>query len=429
MSVVIVVGAQWGDEGKGKITDYLAKSADYIVRYQGGSNAGHTIIVGEEIFKFHLIPSGILYPDKVCVIGNGVVIDPEIFLDELDILIGRNIPLANIRVSTRSVLVMPYHRILDAVQEARSQYKVGTTGRGIGPAYTDKVARKAVRVGDLFLENEFKPRLQEIVEEKNLLLKMVYQHEGISFNDIWEKCMYYRERLLPYIEDTSRLINDAIDRGKKILFEGAQGSLLDIDHGTYPYVTSSNSTAGGACIGAGIGPTRVDRVLGITKAYTTRVGEGPFPTELLDETGELLGRRGQEFGTTTGRPRRCGWFDAVVVKYAAQVNGLTDLAVTKLDVLDELESIKINVAYRYNGQIITGFPESVEVLKKCEPVYMELKGWMTDTSKARSLGDLPPEALEFVNKIEELSGVKVSIVAVGPERNETILINDVFAAN
>lgn len=426
MPAVVLVGAQWGDEGKGKITDYLAENADYIVRYQGGSNAGHTIIVGEEVFKFHLVPSGILYPEKVCIIGNGVVVDPEILINELDALIARGVSIANLKVSTRSVVVMPYHRILDMVQEGSSQNRIGTTGRGIGPAYTDKVARKAFRIIDLFYEEELKPRLKEVVEEKNLVLERVYKQPSINFAEVWDRCMYYRDCLIPYVADTSRLINEAIDKGNKVLFEGAQGTLLDIDHGTYPYVTSSNPTAGGACTGTGIGPTRIDRVLGVTKAYTTRVGEGPFPTELFGEAGEILSQRGKEFGTTTGRPRRCGWFDAVIVKYAAQINGLTDLAITKLDVLDEMEKIKVNIAYRYKGEVLAGFPASLQVLKNCEPVYIELKGWLTDTSQARLLSDLPPEALVFINKIEELAGVAVSIVAIGPGRNETILINDVF---
>ena len=359
MSTVVLVGAQWGDEGKGKITDFLAEQADYVVRYQGGSNAGHTVVVGDDKFMLHLIPSGILYPDKVSVIGNGVALDPVILLEEMDGLSKRGIDLSNLRISSRAHIVMPYHKELDKLQEDGGR-KLGTTKRGIGPLYTDKISRTGFRVIDLLDKKLFPEKLKAIVDEKNFILDRIYGHPAFVYEDLLDEFRYYAERLRPMVTDTSLLVNQAIDQGKKVLFEGAQGTLLDIDHGTYPYVTSSHPVSGGACVGAGVGPTRINRVVGVVKAYTTRVGDGPFPTELFDDTGDLIRERGDEYGTTTGRPRRCGWLDAVILRYAARINGLTDIAITKLDVLDGFESIKICVAYRYQGQILQEFPESLE---------------------------------------------------------------------
>ena len=425
MSTVVLVGAQWGDEGKGKITDFLAEKADYVVRYQGGSNAGHTVVVGNDKFQLHLIPSGILYPDKVSVIGNGVALDPVILLQEIDGLHDKGIDTRNLKISSRAHIVMPYHKKLDSLQENGNR-KIGTTKRGIGPLYTDKISRTGFRVIDLLDQAVFPQKLKAIVEEKNRLLNKIYGSPAFVFKDLLDEFQFYAERLRPMVTDTSLLVNQAIDEGKKVLFEGAQGTLLDIDHGTYPYVTSSHPISGGACVGAGVGPTRINRAVGVVKAYTTRVGEGPFPAELFNDTGELIRQRGDEYGTTTGRPRRCGWLDAVILRYAARINGLTDMAITKLDVLDGFEKLKICVAYRYRDQILQEFPESLEVLQECEPIYIEMDGWQQDIGGIRRFEDLPVAAQNYVNKMVELSGVKHSLLAVGPGRSQTMVTREVF---
>ncbi|MBO8159643.1 adenylosuccinate synthase [Thermosyntropha sp.] len=422
---VVLVGAQWGDEGKGKITDFLAEEADCVVRYQGGSNAGHTVEVMHEKFMLHLIPSGILYRDTLCIIGNGVVLDMEKLLDEIEELEKRGVDTSNLRISYRAPLVLPYHKKMDELED---RYKrIGTTKRGIGPAYADKINRAGFRIVDLieggsFFEERFKAQ----VEYKNRIIKEIYGEEGFDADEMLAKIKGEAAKLEKYLADTSLLIYQAIKDKKKVLFEGAQGTLLDIDHGTYPYVTSSNPTAGGACTGSGIGPTSIKKVVGIAKAYTTRVGEGPFPTELTDEAGEILRQRGAEFGTTTGRARRCGWFDAVILRYAVRVNGITDLAITKMDVLDDFDVVKICTGYKYKDKILTEFPESINVLKECEPVYIELPGWKEDISSVTSFEDLPLNAQRYIEKIEELTGIKTALVAVGPKRDQTIIKEEIF---
>ncbi|NLV22954.1 MAG: adenylosuccinate synthase [Syntrophomonadaceae bacterium] len=423
MSAVVLVGSQWGDEGKGKITDFLAEKADCVVRYQGGSNAGHTVEVASEKFMLHLIPSGILYPKTICIIGNGVVVDMGEVLTELKELQERGIDTSNLRISSRAQVVMPYHKEIDAIEDQCK--KIGTTKRGIGPAYEDKISRTGFRICDLF-DPGFKERFAQEMERKNLLLQKIYDAPGFEIEAIYAELMDQAARLQKYVADTSLLVNQAIKEGKKVLFEGAQGTLLDIDHGTYPYVTSSYPTSGGACIGAGVGPTNISRVIGVVKAYTTRVGEGPFPTELNDANGELLRSRGAEFGTTTGRARRCGWLDAVILRYAARINGLTDLAITKLDVLDTFATIKICVAYRYKGEILYEFPDNLGILQECVPEYIEMPGWQQDISQIEHYEDLPAAARNYIAKVEELCGVKQAIVAVGPKRTQTIVSDQLF---
>lgn len=426
MTTVVVVGAQWGDEGKGKIVDFLASQADMVVRCQGGSNAGHTVVQGGNVYKLHLIPSGILYPGVCCIIGNGVVVDLPVILEELDNLQAKGIDVNNLYISDRAQMIMPYHYLLDGLQEeAKADRKIGTTKRGIGPAYVDKVARSGLRMVDLFNWDSFVEKLRYSANEKTELLAC-YGQDPVNVEEIIEKFKEYRERIMPYIADTPPMVNAVIDAGKKVLFEGAQGTLLDIDHGTYPFVTSSSPTAGGACTGSGVGPTKIKRVIGITKAYTTRVGEGPFPSELLDEQGEYIRQKGYEFGTTTGRPRRCGWLDMMVVRYSVMVNGLTDLAITKLDVLDTLPELKICRAYRYNGSELLNFPADLDILAKCEPVYETMPGWMSDTSGCRKLEDLPEAARQYLARIEELAGAQISIVATGPDREQTMTVNELF---
>lgn len=425
MSAVVLVGAQWGDEGKGKITDFLAEKADCVVRYQGGSNAGHTVEVHNEKFMLHLIPSGILYPNKLCVIGNGVVVDMQKLIEEIQGLQERGIDTSNLRISLRAPLVLPYHKKIDEIEDRKSC--IGTTKRGIGPAYADKINRTGFRIGDLLVDQDcFKERFKQQVEDKNRLIQDLYGEEGFDYQELLDQLLSQIEFLKPYLADTSLLVHNAIKEGKKVLFEGAQGTLLDIDHGTYPYVTSSHPTAGGACVGTGIGPTHINRVIGVVKAYTTRVGEGPFPTELCDELGETLRQKGAEFGTTTGRPRRCGWLDAVILRYAVRINGLTDMAITKLDVLDSFETIKICVAYRYQGKLLQEFPENLAILDKCEPEYIEMPGWQQDLSNVTSYEELPPNAQAYIRKMEELAGVKQALVAVGPKRSQTIVSRQIF---
>ena len=412
---IVVVGTQWGDEGKGRVIDLLARKVDAVVRYQGGSNAGHTVVVDGEKFVFHLIPSGILHPGKKAIIANGVVIDPEQLLKEIKDLKERGIPVEkNLYISANAHVVMPYHKDVEKWEESlRGKGKIGTTGRGIGPAYVDKVARRGIRMGDL-LE-------RKTLEEKlNLNLKIYGNLLGISYSkeEILEKFLEFGKKLKKYITDTSLLIYRLMEEGKDILFEGAQGTLLDIDHGTYPYVTSSNASAAGVCTGCGISPRSITKVIGVAKAYTTRVGEGPFPTELKDEIGTLLQERGNEYGATTGRPRRCGWFDGVALRYATRINGLDELILTKLDILDKLDKVKICVAYRYKGKVIQDFPNRFVMWRECEPVYEEMDGWKEDTSKVTSYKDLPDAARKYIKKIEEIGKVPIRLLSVGPQREE-----------
>lgn len=427
MSTVVVIGAQWGDEGKGKVTDFLAEKADMVVRYMGGNNAGHTVVVDEREFKLHLIPSGILYPDKMCIIGSGVVVDPAVLIKELESLEKQGISTANLRISQRAHVIFPYHQKLDQVEEERKgNNKIGTTCRGIGPAYTDKSARVGIRVIDLLDAEEFPALLEANMKSKNQILTEVYGGQALDYGEVLNNFKGYAEALRKYVCDTSILVNDAVQQGHNILFEGAQGTLLDLDHGTYPYVTSSHPTAAAACLGAGIGPTRIGRVIGVAKAYTTRVGEGPFPTELNDDTGALIRKQGGEYGTTTGRPRRCGWFDGVVGRYAVRINGLDYLAITKLDVLSGLEQIRICTGYNYRGEVINEFPASLKVLKECVPVYEDFPGWSEDITKARKLEDLPVQARRYLDRISEISGAPIALIGVGSRRSQTILTADLY---
>ena len=425
MANVIVIGAQWGDEGKGKITDLLSRSADVVVRSQGGVNAGHTVVVAEQTFKLHLIPSGILYPDTECIIGSGTVIDPQVLIEEIEQLKALNVTVDNLYISQTAHITMPYHRKIDrASEESRGDYKIGTTGRGIGPTYADKSERTGIRVLDLMNPDQLRKQLGWTIEYKNVILEKLYNLPPLDPEKVIEEYLKYAEFLKPFVVDSSLKIYDAVKEKKNILFEGAQGTLLDLDHGTYPYVTSSNPIAGGACVGAGVGPTTIDRVIGVAKAYTTRVGEGPFPTELNDGVGQLLGEIGAEFGTTTGRRRRCGWFDAVIGRYAVRINGLDCLAITKLDVLDKLEEIKVCVAYEIDGEICNHFPTNASQFANCKPVYKTLPGWQESTTGCRSLSDLPKKALTYLKYMAELMKVPIAIVSVGPGRDQTIIVED-----
>jgi adenylosuccinate synthase len=422
---VIVIGAQWGDEGKGKITDLLSRSAHVVVRYQGGVNAGHTVVVRDRTFKLHLIPSGILYPETECIIGSGTVIDPQVLIEELDRLEELNISTEKLFVSERAHVTMPYHRLIDrAAEERRGTQKIGTTGRGIGPTYADKSERTGIRVLDLMEENGLREQLSWTINYKNAILEKLYSLPPLNADEVIEEYIGYANRLRPHVVDSSLKVYDAIERRRNILFEGAQGTLLDLDHGTYPYVTSSNPVAGGACVGVGVGPTSIDRVIGVAKAYTTRVGEGPFPTEMSDGIGTVLCDRGAEFGTTTGRRRRCGWFDAVIGRYAVRINGMDCLAITKLDVLDALEEIKVCVAYEIDGQRTPNFPSSARQFARCRPVYETLPGWQQSTSECRSLEDLPPQALDYLRFLAELMEVPIAIVSLGASRDCTIIVED-----
>ena len=425
MANVIVIGAQWGDEGKGKITDLLSKSADVVVRYQGGVNAGHTVVVEGQTFKLHLIPSGILYPDTECIIGPGTVIDPKILIEELDQVEALGISTAKLMISQAAHVTMPYHRLMDkASEERRGSKKIGTTGRGIGPTYADKSERIGIRMIDLIDPERLREQVNWTVNYKNVILEKLYNEEPLDPDQVVSEYLEFADRLRPHVVNASLTIYNAIHKRRNILFEGAQGTLLDLDHGTYPYVTSSNPVAGGACVGAGVGPTMIDRVIGVAKAYTTRVGEGPFPTEDKDDVGELLGNRGAEFGTTTGRKRRCGWFDAVIGRYAVRINGMDCMAITKLDVLDELPEIKVCVAYDMDGERCEHFPSSSTELAKCKPIYKTLPGWKQSTIGCRTLEDLPKEALGYLRFLAELMNVPIAIVSVGPSRDQTILVED-----
>jgi len=428
MASIVIVGAQWGDEGKGKIVDLLTQYADVVVRFQGGDNAGHTVYLNKDKFVFHLIPSGILYEDKKCIIGSGVVIDPGALIEEITGLKKRGYLRddSQLMISEEAHVILPYHRSIDMARER--VFKIGTTGRGIGPAYEDKVARSGIRMGDLIDEKIFRKKLEANLIQKNSYLVQVLNEGGFEFKKIHDDFVRFRDQLGKYVRDTSRVIHGEMQKGGNILFEGAQGALLDVDHGTYPYVTSSNTVAGNACVGSGIGPTLIDSVVGIAKAYTTRVGEGPFPTELHDAVGEKLRQRGQEFGATTGRPRRCGWFDAVVVNHAVRVNGIQGMVITKMDVLNDLDKIKVCVGYRLNGKVIDYVPSNVEAFQSVEAVYEEMEGWKAEIKGAKSLSDLPANAQRYLRRVEELIGTKIVMVSVGSERNETLGVQNPFSS-
>lgn len=425
MANVVVIGAQWGDEGKGKITDLLSRSADIVVRYQGGVNAGHTVVVDGQTFKLHLIPSGILYPKTECIIGSGTVIDPKVLIEELDMLKGLGISSQNLFISSSAHVTMPYHRLIDQAAEVqRGVHRIGTTGRGIGPTYADKSERTGIRMLDLIDPDGLRKQVEWIVGHKNVILEKLYDLPPLDPSAVVTEYEGYAERLKPHVIDCSLKIYEAIQRRRNILFEGAQGTLLDLDHGTYPYVTSSNPVAGGACVGTGVGPTMIDRVIGVAKAYTTRVGEGPFPTELMDCVGEQLCDRGAEFGTTTGRQRRCGWFDAVIGRYAVRINGMDCLAITKLDVLDDLDFIKVCVAYEINGQRCKDFPTNARLFADCKPIYKTLPGWKQSTEDCRELKDLPQAALNYLEFLADIMDVPIAIVSLGAGRDQTIIVED-----
>lgn len=427
MASVIIVGTQWGDEGKGKIVDYLANKAQYVVRSQGGSNAGHTVVVDNVKYKLRLLPSGILHKDIVCIIGNGVVIEPKVFLSEIDGLIEKKVNMSNLKISNRAHVLMPYHKILDELQEEDlGENKLGTTKNGIGPCYMDKASRLGIRIVDLMNKEVFAKKLKFNVELKNKLLKKLYNHEGINYEELLKEYLEYAERLRPYVADTTTILNKAIKEKKNILFEGAQATMLDLDHGTYPFVTSSYPAAGGACTGSGVGPRKIDNVIGVVKAYSTRVGEGPFPSELFDDVGQFIRDKGGEYGTVTGRARRCGWLDACVIKYASYINGLDSVAITRLDILDELEKLKICVAYKYNGEILEDYPADLDILSKVEPVYEEFDGWKTSTTNIREYDKLPENAKKYLKRLSEVIDTEISIVSVGAGRDETIIIKDIF---
>ena len=427
MSAFIVLGAQWGDEGKGKMTDYLAEEADVVVRFQGGNNAGHTVEVGDRQYKLHLIPSGILYDNKLNVIGNGVVVDPKALFEEIGYLEKEGVKVTpeKLIISDRAHLIMPYHRVLDILKEkARGKNDIGTTGKGIGPCYTDKFERCGIRVCDLLHEDVFEEKLRENIKMKNEYITKVLGGEALDAEEILVQYKQYAEKIGPFVKDTSVKVYDSIKEDKTVLFEGAQGMLLDIDHGTYPYVTSSNTTAGGVSNGIGVGPNMITNAVGITKAYTTRVGKGPFPTELENETGEWIRTKGHEYGVTTGRSRRCGWLDLVIVKSAVRVSGLTSLAVTKIDTLAGLDKLKVCVGYKFDGEIIDYFPASLEDLAKCEPVYEEFDGWDDSVADARSYDEIPENAKKYLERISEFTGTRISIVSVGPKRDQTMRVGE-----
>ncbi len=428
MKTVAIVGSQWGDEGKGKVIDYLATQADVVVRGQGGNNAGHTLVVGDKKYALHLIPSGVLNPNTVNVIGNGIVFDPKGFLEEIDKLKKDNVDVRNIKISDRAHVIFPYHKELDALaEEARGDNKIGTTKKGIGPCYMDKTERSGIRICDLMDKDIFANKLKLQIEAKNKIVKNIYQKDELfDFNSIYNEYIEYADQIRQYVDDTSVVVYDAIKAGKKVLFEGAQGTLLDLDLGTYPFVTSSHPTSGGFAVGAGVGPNMIKDVVGIVKAYTTRVGEGPFVTELDNEIGERIRVQGNEFGTTTGRSRRCGWFDSVIVRYASRVNGLTSISLMLLDVLTGFEKINICTSYKLGDKILKEFPASLEDLAKCEPIYEELEGWSEDITAVEKFEDLPENAKKYINRIEELIGVNVDMVSVGPKRTQTIVRKNIF---
>ena len=427
MPVVAVIGAQWGDEGKGKVVDLLAEKANIVIRFSGGPNAGHTVVNPFGEFRLHLVPSGIFYPHTTCIISNGVVVSPWVLLEELDELNKHGVDTSKLFISERAHLIMPYHTLLDMLEEERRGGKaLGTTRTGVGPAYMDKVARLGIRAGDLLDLPGLRERLCFILEQKNALLTRVYGAPPLSLEEVYEQYCHYGELLSPFIRETEPIVQQALDKGESILLEGAQGTLLDIDFGTYPYVTSSSPSVGGACIGIGLSPPKIDYILGVFKAYTTRVGGGPMPTELKEETGELIRQRAHEFGATTGRPRRCGWFDAVAARFSAQVNGFTGGALTRLDILDSFARIKICLAYKVNNQILEHFPSSSALLERCEPIYEELEGWQSPISDLRRFQDLPPRAQAYVKRLEELIGCPFDLISVGPRREQTIEVKPIL---
>lgn len=430
MANVVIIGAQWGDEGKGKVVDIYTEHADEVVRFQGGNNAGHTLVVGDEKTVLHLIPSGILHEGKRCVIGNGVVLDPKVFLEEIAGLKAKGYIKddSQLMVDGAVNLIMPYHVAIDKARESRSSdRKIGTTGRGIGPTYEDKIGRRGIRFADLLKPQTFRKRLEEVLPEKNFYLEKYLGQAPLDVEAIYTEYQGYAERLRGYLGNASLELNSAILAGKNLLFEGAQGSMLDIDHGTYPYVTSSSTVSGGACTGTGVGPNKLDQIIGITKAYVTRVGEGPFPTELSDEMGEKLRAAGHEFGATTGRPRRCGWLDLVALRAAVRLNGLTGLALTKMDVLNALETIRVCTAYDYKGQRLEDFPSDLDVLQDCTPIFEDIAGWQQSINTVTRFSELPPQAIDYVERIEAWTGIPVVLVSVGPRRDETMLRSNPFA--
>ena len=425
MANIVVVGAQWGDEAKGKIVDYLAPHADMVVRFGGGNNAGHSVTVGTELYKFHLVPSGILNPHLICVIADGVVIDPGELVKEIEGHKARGLSFENLRISTGAHVILPYHRMLDMLAESGlGENKIGTTGRGVGPAYTDKSARIGIRMGEFIDPERFRARLKIVLDQKNTVLTKIYSAEPIAFEPLYEEYSAYAEKLRPYVQDTALLVHTAAAKGRGVLFEGAQGTLLDLDLGTYPFVTSSHPTAGGACIGTGIGPTMIDGVIGVAKAYTTRVGAGVFPTELLDETGDYIRERGHEYGTTTGRPRRCGWLDTVILRYAARVNDLTCLSLGHLDVLAGLDTVKIGTGYRtISGETLTELPTDLSFRTDIEPIFETLPGWKEDVSGATTFAELPANAQRYIERVQDLSETRIGTLSVGPGREQTIVFD------
>lgn len=421
MSTKVIIGAQWGDEGKGKIVDILAAKSDAVVRYSGGNNAGHTLVIDDQKYALHLIPSGILHPGKICIIGNGVVIDPEVLFNEIEGLQARGISVNSLMISDRAHLIFPYHKLLDQLQEDfRGKNDIGTTKKGIGPAYMDKTERCGIRVCDLLNKDVFAEKVRTNVEFKNLIIEKIYGHKGFDAQEIIDKYLEYGRRMRPFIADTTKILYEMVKQDKEVLFEGAQSSLLDLDYGTYPFVTSSHPAAGGVCIGSGIGPTMINECFGVVKAYTTRVGKGPFPSELLDETGDKIRERGCEYGTTTGRPRRCGWFDTVLVKFSVRVNALTGIVVNRADTLGSFKKVKLCVAYEKDGKRITDFPASLEELAEMKPIYEEFDGWDEDLSACKAFKDLPSALQKYLIRIEELCETKVIMVGIGPSRNDII---------
>ncbi len=428
MPAYAIVGGQWGDEGKGKVVDYLSEKADIVARFAGGNNAGHTVVTNNKEFKFHLIPSGVLWPNVTCVIGNGLVVDPDSLLGEISGLREHSLDTSKLIVSDRAHLIMPYHILIDQLEEGiKSEIgtAIGTTGRGIGPAYTDKAARIGIRMVDLLDESQLRSRLSFILDQKNRMITRVYDADAVSLDDLYEQCLIWGKELRPFIREVEPMLIEALSENRKIILEGAQGSMLDIDHGTYPFVTSSSPTVGGASIGLGISPRYIQEIAGVYKAYTTRVGSGPFPTELTDEVGDAIRERAWEYGTTTGRPRRCGWFDAVVARHSVAINGMTSAILTRLDVLDGF-SPKICVAYRLNGEIVNNFPASISALDEVEPVYEDMPAWEQPTAGVSDIRDLPEKAVNYVRRIESLIGCPISIISTGPSRHETIVLQDIL---
>ena len=427
MTVIALVGGQWGDEGKGRIIDLLAEKAKIVARFSGGDNAGHTVVNPYGEFRLHLVPSGIFYPQVTCIIGNGVAINPAVLLEEIDDLHNHDVTTNRLFISDRAHLIMPYHTLLDRLEEERrSRGAIGTTLRGIGPVFADKVARLGIRTGDLLDKDVFLSRLKSALDLKNIVLTKVYQTSPLSLEEIYQQYCHYGQQLAPSIRETSSMIREAATKGEAVLLEGAQGALLDPDFGTYPYVTSSSPLAGAACIGAGLGPREIDRVVGVFKAYSTRVGAGPMPTELKDEIGDLIREKAHEYGATTGRPRRCGWFDAVAGRFSVQINGLSDIALTHLDIYDGFPAIKICTAYKFKGEVLTSFPSDIATLEKCQPIYEEVGGWQQSISRVRNLGKLPVAARKYMSRLEDLLSCPISLVSIGPDRRQIVSVRDLF---